>query len=632
MIKQMPKKRLIIWSSILAVGLIGLIIALTYAYFSTKVSSDSTPFQVHGGVISLNVSNNASNNTILPVLDSNIDNSNKVYKNTFTITRTLNSDVVDTCYSIGLKIDAIGSSLNNRFVKYRLKQGNTVVALGSLYNVNTGDTIELLPNQSLTTTNTSGNTYELTIWLSYDLTEDESFIMNSSSSSRNLQAHIITTNRDKICTKTNSTISINVTNGIANKTLITTSNNEDLSAYIIPNEGYKIAGAQVSCNNSTVQKKFSALTISNISQNDTCSVTLLEGHDNALEQQVLADNPTRNTRSDFDTTFTTTNTGTLYTTTATEDSSTVYYFSGDARNNWVVFGSETKDSTTYDICWRIIRTNTTLEGNGLRLLYSGVYDSTNEECGNTTEGYIGSAAYGSSVDNPSFVGYMRTDGDTLEADRGNTLNSLVKEAIDTWYSTKTNLGSLISSINTKAIYCNDRSVSKYSYSNSEAFNFGTYGRLVSNKTPSLKCGANVSGGLYEGTQSAADKFTADSTTGNGDLTYPVALMTADEVSFAGGKIFTTLSSPYVWYFKNKNNTGTAATDSITDTICWWTISPYGFGSGNAIEFFVNGSYNPCRLSNAHVIVSHGLRPAISLTSGTLWVSGDGSYNNPYRVE
>ena len=368
------------------------------------------------------------------------------------------------------------------------------------------------------------------------------------------------------------------------------------------------------------------------------SVARCESNTNTLECKVLADNPSVIERTSFSSTLTQTNTGRLYKTNLTEDDSTVYYFAGDARNNWVVFGTETKSGVTYDICWRIIRTNTDDEGNGLRLLYSGVYDSKTQECGNTTSGYITTAIYGSSNSNASFVGYMRSDGTDLASDRNVTdktdtsKNSPVKTAIDNWYSTKTNLGTLSSKLNNKAIYCNDRSIGSGEYVENTNFYFGAYTRLASNKKPSLKCGTNQNNDYIGGTQATEDKFTVDSSTGNGLLTYPIALMTADEVSMAGAVIWTNLSSPYAWYFKNKNNTGVPATDSIVGGSWWWTMSPCDFDSSVARVFAVGSSSSPGFLGYNSVPSSGALRPVISLTSDALWNGGTGEYDDPYTVK
>ena len=83
--------------------------------------------------------------------------------------------------------------------------------------------------------------------------------------------------------------------------------------------------------------------ISNINLNITMSKTLYD--------QLLIDNSRIKTRTDFNTTFTETNTGTLYKANESIVGNTpkdVYYFAGDAKNNWVKFGG---------FYWRIIRTN-----------------------------------------------------------------------------------------------------------------------------------------------------------------------------------------------------------------------------------------------------------------------------------
>ena len=68
-----------------------------------------------------------------------------------------------------------------------------------------------------------------------------------------------------------------------------------------------------------------------------------------LTDKLMADNPTIGTRTTF-TAFTETNTKRLYK--ATEQIGTnpvkdVYYFAGDAKNNWVKFGKTTESSCTY---------------------------------------------------------------------------------------------------------------------------------------------------------------------------------------------------------------------------------------------------------------------------------------------
>ena len=56
---------------------------------------------------------------------------------------------------------------------------------------------------------------------------------------------------------------------------------------------------------------------------------------------MLSDNTTKLTRASFDSVYTKTNTNTLFT--STEDNTLVYYFAGDAKNNWVKFGTWNED-------------------------------------------------------------------------------------------------------------------------------------------------------------------------------------------------------------------------------------------------------------------------------------------------
>ena len=132
--------------------------------------------------------------------------------------------------------------------------------------------------------------------------------------------------------------------------------------------------------------------------------------------------------------------------------------------------------------------------------------------------------------------------------------------------------------------------------------------------------------LYE-SASAADKFSANTINGgNGLLTYPVALMTADEVKFAGNA-GTAPTGGY--YYMNSNNAGLLAGHWM------WTMSPgnYTLEKGAYIERLISsGSLGP---GNSFVSetnpVNSLVRPVLSLKSCVSWLKGDGSANNPYEV-
>ena len=340
----------------------------------------------------------------------------------------------------------------------------------------------------------------------------------------------------------------------------------------------------------------------------TGKLYISEGSNPTLTYAMLRDNPTINERTDFSVANTSNTTGTIYQTNKTEDGSTVYYYSGNTTNNWVHFGG---------FYWRIIRTN---EDGSVRLLYSGTSHDTRE-------GYIGTSAYNSTYNDPMYVGYMYGTSGLLENNRLNTDDSTIKVAVDTWYENNL-LADYNKYISKTAIYCNDRSISSdYTYSTSSRFNYGTYTRLATNKAPTYKCGGNTSDGLFESVQAIADKFSASTEGGeNGQLKYPIALMTADEIVFAGGKAGTSLSSPYAWYYTNSQG------ESITGTHYWWSLSPYDWFGSSARVWGVDGSGIPGDLSGSGVRSNDGVRPSLALSSCVGIKSGIGTPESPYEID
>ena len=328
--------------------------------------------------------------------------------------------------------------------------------------------------------------------------------------------------------------------------------------------------------------------ISNINLNITMSKTLYD--------QLLIDNSTIKTRTDFDTTFTETNTGTLYKATESIAGNTpkdVYYFAGDAKNNWVKFAG---------FYWRIIRTN--YDGS-IRLLYSGTSH-------NTTAGYIGTSKFNTSTNDPMYVGYKYGTTDSLENNRLNTNDSTIKTYIDNWYNN--NLSSYSKYISTEAIYCNDRElVPESTYkTDGTTFYYAPFGRLNTNKTPTYNC-TNIKD-AFSGSNSEAK------------LTYPIGLMTADEIAYAGGKAITSLPSPYAWYYLN------SAGGSITGSTIWCSLSPsYWLGSLSGV-WVVYGFGLPGYLNGNSVADTYAVRPAISLKSCIKYSTGNGTANNPYTIE
>ena len=95
------------------------------------------------------------------------------------------------------------------------------------------------------------------------------------------------------------------------------------------------------------------------------------------------------------------------------------------------------------------------------------------------------------------------------------------------------------------------------------------------------------------------------------LIYPIGLISADEVAFAGG-VFNSSNSSYYLY----------------NSAAYWTMSPYYFSSSYAYVFLV---YNNGYLLTNIVHNPHGVRPVINLRSDVQISEGNGTQNNPFKV-
>ena len=314
---------------------------------------------------------------------------------------------------------------------------------------------------------------------------------------------------------------------------------------------------------------------------------------------------------------------------AQDDLGTSYYFRGAVDNNWVKYGKYTKDmyncnngtisatdtgnsctkiaSSGDDIYWRIIRIN----GDGsIRMIYSGVTPPTEStKVIKTTNTSLGSIPFNQNYNSAEYVGYMYTIGEQ----HGTSKSSDIKTYLDNWYANYTDLNKTGTKI-TDQIYCNDRtaSTSDVAYSTTNyatltswnstgtTYYYGANGRVWNDPvSPDYKCPV------------ASDKFTTTTTKGNGKLTNPVGLITADEITFAGLPAGKTNNSFYLY-------TGAY----------YWAGSPYGFRVGDyAIEVRVRGGG---ALGFDYVHNSGGVRGVVSLSSESKLL-GSGTYNDVYTV-
>ena len=289
-----------------------------------------------------------------------------------------------------------------------------------------------------------------------------------------------------------------------------------------------------------------------------------------------------------------------------DDYGTSYYFRGAVKNNYVQFANK---------CWRIVRING--DGSVKLVLHNDNTSNASSPCASSNNSttaafarYSGSSytsVFNSNYNDNAYIGFMygATGASDYASTHANTNKSDILKNLETWYTN--NLTSYESKL-ADTIWCNDKStVSGGLGYGTNGTSYGAYNRLASTKQPTLKCPNDNNGGKLS-------KFTVDDTTnGNGNLTYKIGLLTADEIAFAGSIAYTYNRSTYL-----QENTGTT---------WWWSLSPYYFVGSYASVWRVGSG----DLRGYSVGSNGGLRPVISLISSTN-VTGDGTSENPYVVE
>ena len=197
----------------------------------------------------------------------------------------------------------------------------------------------------------------------------------------------------------------------------------------------------------------------------------------------------------------------------------------------------------------------------------------------------------------------------------NTNPSNAKTQIDSWYAS--NMNTVTNKLE-DTIWCNDRSIGKYNgWSATGTIN----GSSSDYKSYSLLFGAHERSNYASGTSTTKnqpslacanknDAFTVSNGNGNKKLTYPVALLTEDEMVLAGG-----LAGSSSTFYLNNGST------------YYWSLSPSNFYDNRAYGFGVNYGY----IGDSFVNYTFGLRPSVSLKPGTPVIRGDGTVTSPYVI-
>ena len=233
----------------------------------------------------------------------------------------------------------------------------------------------------------------------------------------------------------------------------------------------------------------------------------------------------------------------------------------------------------------------------------GIGKITEDRACNNSKTYstIGYSAFNSTRDDAKYVGYMY--GSSID-DTENTTDSTIKTAIDTWY--KNNMIDYTSYLE-DTVFCNDRV-----YANDSTTDFNATQRMeLFDLQPTLKC------------QNAKDKFTVETSNGNGDLIYPVGLITVDEINYAGAVL---------------GRDGGDSNFYLNTDRQYWSMTPYRVDSDatyepNAESYYLRrGDYSGSAIGNTYSVdTSMGIRPVISLKPGTAISGGSGTATDPFVI-
>ncbi len=287
-----------------------------------------------------------------------------------------------------------------------------------------------------------------------------------------------------------------------------------------------------------------------------------------------------------------------------DDYGTSYYFRGNVNNNYVAFAN---------YIWRIVRIN----GDGtMRIMFDGTYAHENGDASDDRVIRTNTEWNTEILDN-KYSGYMYgTSSKSKEQAQSNLTNSNIKSILDEWYKENI-LNKGFNDYVADRIYCNDRSTSNEKnvwMNNDSALGFdnnvtayGAFSRF--NNADGTWKDVNTSSFTCPNVN---DSFSTSLTKGNGNLNYPIGLLSFDElVAITSTNANTPNVNSYV--FKG---------------YAYWTMTPSHYNDGIYIyELDEAGAFNKASGDSKNAVV-----PVINLTSDyTSKMLGTGTIIDPYRV-
>lgn len=258
---------------------------------------------------------------------------------------------------------------------------------------------------------------------------------------------------------------------------------------------------------------------------------------------------------------------------------------------WIFGNDVTWNGTTYTLKDTVSLTAISLPSKIAALTkgYNYTCFSTSNTC--STVNYMVSNTVSSVTNKIDISYYALTNGDTLDTIKSkmfsNKTSSKVKQEVDTIWST---LFSNYTKYLENTDWCNDRTFYSGSLKSKDSVIDDNYFMNSRYNKPSIVC------------TNSNDRLSV----GNG-LTYPVALLTRDELDL-GGNYLTTSSYNY------------------------WTLSPDEVNYYSLGISYISMYINKISIKRNYIIDENYIRPAISLMHDIKVEDGDGTASNPYILK
>ena len=569
------KKRIIVLGVSL-IAIVGIIIGVSYAFFSTG-GSQETANTFQSGCLNISLTDASASislSNIYPITDiEGLDGTSY----DFTIENTCNTDAN---YQINLEsLNEVANSLSANYIKVSLSS-DTVGNVISVLSDNTSVTPEIEGSYEAYNlyTGTLGasetKTYHLKLWLDYDATVEQAankVYQSKINVIANPEIQVVD-NLEATFELNDRTLTSNLTSNVTSATYCTTTDNicTPSTSATISNSKYNI-----DLSNATPTKQV-ATVLGNITVN-VSSPQMVCTQLNGISK-LICSNPEEAGTPNFANASCTSGCGeaTLGIYETTDDLGAAYYYRGDVGNNYVQFAG---------FYWRIIRIN----GDGsVRIIYDGTSAHANGE--SSEDRHVITSAYNEDWSQGSYyVGYTYVEGYQRPAEQNWGIASTIKVVLDNWYSINiTNQGYDSKVVSTPG-FCNDRNTaSGYNWGPTDDFYYAPYERVYTTRQPTLQCSNNLD--LY---------------------TTKVGLITVDEVMYAGGNDPENNNSYYLYSGEY-----------------YWTMSPIESATGDSFGLIVTDDGG---IGESWVDAPYGVRPVINLSADVTISDGNGTMDNPYVV-